>query len=175
MDNAHGDAIAAAIINAAHKSGRTLLTVVESKQFLDACGIPTVPARVAQTEEEAVRLAAEFGPIVVLKLYSETITHKTDWSGSVLTITIGRSQSSASRKAPETKEDEIIAVGRLIKLHDANDAEFAIVISDQWQGHGLGTHFMRLLLDIGRKEGVEHIFGHMLAENNGMQPVLAQR
>ena len=57
------------------------------------------------------------------------------------------------RNAPETKEDEIIAVGRLIKLRDTNDAEFAMVISDQWQGHGLGTHFMKLLLDIGRKEG----------------------
>ena len=55
------------------------------------------------------------------------------------------------RKAPETKEDEIIAVGRLIKLHDANDAEFAMVISDQWPGHGLGTHFMRLLLDIAQR------------------------
>ena len=34
------------------------------------------------------------------------------------------------RNAPETKEDEIIAVGRLIKLRDANDAEFAMVISE---------------------------------------------
>ncbi len=78
------------------------------------------------------------------------------------------------RNAPETKEDEIIAVGRLIKVHEVNDAEYAIILSDRWQGHGLGTHFMKLLLEIGRKEGVEHIFGHILRENQAMQRVCKQ-
>jgi acetyltransferase len=75
------------------------------------------------------------------------------------------------RNAPETKEDEIIAVGRLIKVHDVNEAEFAIVVSDQWQGHGLGTHFMKLLLDIGRQEGVEYIIGQVLSDNQAMQQI----
>jgi len=78
------------------------------------------------------------------------------------------------RNAPETKEDEIIAVGRLIKVHDVNDAEYAIILSDRWQGHGLGTHFMKLLLEIGRQEGVEHIFGQILRENQAMQRVCKQ-
>jgi acetyltransferase len=74
-----------------------LLTEVESKQLLDAYGIPTVPARVAQTEEEAVRLAAEFGPIVVLKLYSETITHKTDAGGVKLNLRSAKEVRKAYR------------------------------------------------------------------------------
>src|SRR5208283_6005366 len=69
------------------------------------------------------------------------------------------------RNAPETKEGEIIAVGRLLKVHDVNDAEYAIILSDRWQGHGLGIHFMKLLLEIGRQEGVERIFGQILREN----------
>jgi acetyltransferase len=73
------------------------------------------------------------------------------------------------QNAPETNEDEIIGVGRLIKLHAINDAEFAIVVSDQWQGHGLGTRFLELLLDIGRQEGVEHIIGQILPDNYAMQ------
>jgi acetyltransferase len=61
----------------------------------------------------------------------------------------------AVRNEPKTKEDKIIGVGRLIKVHGVNEAAFAIVVSDQWQGHGLRTHFLKLLLEIGRKEGVE--------------------
>ena len=61
----------------------------------------------------------------------------------------------ATREAPETKEEEILGVARLIKVHGINEAEFAVLIGDQWQGHGLGTHFLKLLLEIGRKEGVE--------------------
>jgi acetyltransferase len=73
------------------------------------------------------------------------------------------------RNASEAKEDEIIGVGRLIKMHAINNAEFAVVVSDQWQGHGLGTRFLKLLLDIGRQEGVEHIIGKILPANHAMQ------
>jgi acetyltransferase len=67
--------------------------------------------------------------------------------------------------------EEIIGVGRLIKVHGANEAEFALVISDQWQGHGLGTHLLTVLLDIGRREGLDRIIGHILPENDDMQRV----
>ena len=33
---------------------------------------------------------------------------------------------------------EVLGVGRLSKVHGANEAEFAIVISDAWQNRGLG-------------------------------------
>jgi acetyltransferase len=404
-DNVRGRASAAAIIKAAQRVGRTLLTEVESKQILDAYGIPTVPARIARSEDEAVRIAAEVGPLVVLKLYSEIITHKTDVGGvklnlreedeirqayhqiqksvtdkggAFLGVTVERmiqsngyelilgssvdsqfgpvllfgsggqlvevmkdyalgfpplnctlarrimeqtriynalkgvrgraavdlaglerllvrfsllvaeqrwikeidinpllvsttqmlaldarivlhnpeigeenlprlairpypqqyvsawklkdgspivvrpirpedepmmvkfhgtlSENSvhfryfgllkleqrvahdrlvrmcfndydreiaiiALRNEPKTKEDEIIGVGRLIKVHGVNDAEFAIVLSDQWQGHGLGSHFLKLLLEIGRQEGNEHVIGQMLPDNFAMQRI----
>jgi acetyltransferase len=404
-DNARGRATAAAIINAAQRARRTLLTEVESKQILEAYGIPTVPARIARSDDEAVRIAAELGPLVVLKLYSEIITHKTDVGGvklnlrgedeirrayrqiaqsvadkcgAFLGVTVERMIQSdgyelilgssvdsqfgpvllfgsggqlvevmkdyalgfpalnrtlarrimeqtriynalkgvrgraavdleglerlfvrfsllvaeqrwvkeidinpllvsttqllaldarivlhnpeigeenlprlairpypqqyvstwklkdgspilirpirpedepmmvkfhstlsedsvhfryfgllkleqrvahdrlvrmcfndydreiaiiAVRNEQKTKEDEIIGVGRLIKVHGVNDAEFAIVLSDQWQGHGLGTHFLKLLLEIGRQEGVEHVIGQVLPDNYAMQRI----
>jgi len=77
----------------------------------------------------------------------------------------------AVRQAPDTKEDEIIGVGRLIKLHGINEAEFAIVISDRFQRQGLGTQLLQLLVNIGRQEGTERIFGQILSENYGMQRV----
>ncbi|HRO91763.1 MAG TPA: bifunctional acetate--CoA ligase family protein/GNAT family N-acetyltransferase [Promineifilum sp.] len=62
-------------------TGRTILTEYESKQVLEAYDIPTVPTRLAKSADEAVRIAAEIGYPVVLKLNSETITHKTDVGG----------------------------------------------------------------------------------------------
>jgi acetyltransferase len=67
-------------------SGRNLLTEAESKQLLSIYGIPTVETRVATSESDAVAAAKAIGFPVVLKLYSETITHKTDVGGVKLNI-----------------------------------------------------------------------------------------
>jgi acetyltransferase len=69
------------VIETARDEGRTLLTEFEAKELLAAYGIPTVETRIAHDAEEAVRHAQEIGYPVVLKLYSETITHKTDVGG----------------------------------------------------------------------------------------------
>ena len=77
----------------------------------------------------------------------------------------------AVRRCLESSGEEIIAVARLIKVHGANEAEFALVVCDECQGEGLGTHLLKLLLGIGRQEGIGVIFGHILPENYGMQRV----
>jgi acetyltransferase len=69
------------------KSGRNLLTEYESKQLLDLYGIPTVATVIATTVDDAVRVANEISYPVVLKLHSETITHKTDVGGVKLNLT----------------------------------------------------------------------------------------
>jgi len=74
------------IIATAQQSGRTLLTEFESKQLLAAYGIPTVETRIANSENEAIKCAKEIGYPVVLKLFSETITHKTDVGGVQLNL-----------------------------------------------------------------------------------------
>ncbi len=74
------------IIQTVRKSGRTILTEFESKQLLATYGIPTVETRIAAEVDQAVALAKEIGFPVVLKLYSETITHKTDVGGVQLNL-----------------------------------------------------------------------------------------
>jgi acetyltransferase len=66
---------------------------------------------------------------------------------------------------------QIVGVARLIKVHGTNDAEVAIVISDDWQGEGLGTMLLHDLLEIGRSEGIERLFGYVLPENHAMQHI----
>lgn len=74
------------IIQYARQSGRTILTEFESKQLLAAYGIPTVETRIAVSADEAVAAADAIGYPVVLKLHSETITHKTDVGGVKLNL-----------------------------------------------------------------------------------------
>jgi acetyltransferase len=74
------------LIQSIQQNGRTLLTESESKQLLSAYGIPTVDTRVATTMEEAIAAANAIGYPVVLKLFSTTITHKTDVGGVKLNL-----------------------------------------------------------------------------------------
>ncbi len=83
------------IISMVRESGRTILTEYESKQLLAAYGIPTVETRIALTLEDAVNAAGEIGYPVVLKLHSETITHKTDVGGIQLNLTDPAAVSAA--------------------------------------------------------------------------------
>ncbi len=77
---------AAAILQKARAAGRTVLTEVESKQILALYGIPVVETQVARSPQEAVEAAARIGYPVVLKIYSEIVTHKTDVGGVKLNL-----------------------------------------------------------------------------------------
>lgn len=83
------------IIKKAREEGRVLLDEYESKRLLVAYDIPTVPTVVALSEKEAVREAEKLGFPIVLKLYSRTITHKTDVGGVKLNL----NNSEAVQKA----------------------------------------------------------------------------
>ena len=72
------------------------------------------------------------------------------------------------RAKPDHGEREIIAVGRLIKMHRRNEAEYAILVSDQYQGHGLGTELLRRLLDVARDEKQKRVIGYIATENTAM-------
>jgi acetyltransferase len=76
----------------------------------------------------------------------------------------------AQRVDPKTGEPEIIGVGRLQGI-GGDEAEFAIVISDEEQKQGLGTELLRRLIDIGKREGVKAIMADILAENTVMQKI----
>lgn len=75
-----------AIIDGVRASGRTVLTEYESKAVLAAYLIPTVRTELAVSEDDAVASADAIGYPVVLKLNSETITHKTDVGGVILNL-----------------------------------------------------------------------------------------
>jgi acetyltransferase len=72
------------------------------------------------------------------------------------------------RQDQVTGEDEILGVGRLIKMHGSREGEFAILVSDNWHHRGLGLELLKRLLQIGREEKLTRIFGDVLLENRDM-------
>src|SRR5581483_5714269 len=86
------------ILDAARAEGRTLLDEHESKALLAAYGVPTVPTRVARGEDEAMAAAQALGFPVAVKLWSRTITHKTDVGGVKLNLGDGDAVVRAFRE-----------------------------------------------------------------------------
>ena len=66
-----------------------------------------------------------------------------------------------------------IGVARYIRLKDEPEsAEFALTIIDAYQGRGLGTELLNLLIHSARKNGIRKFIGYMLAENSSMLKIL---
>jgi acetyltransferase len=71
-------------------------------------------------------------------------------------------------------EHELMGVGRLIKEHGRDEAEFAVLVGDPWQGKRLGTELLKMLVEVGRKEHLRRIVGHIAGENLTMKRVSQQ-
>jgi acetyltransferase len=96
---------AEALISRARAEGRTLLTEDESKELLAAYGIPITETVVAPTPDDAVAAADRIGYPVVVKIYSHTITHKTDVGGVQLNL----KNADAVRHAYELIRESVTA------------------------------------------------------------------
>ena len=69
---------------------------------------------------------------------------------------------------PETGEVELVGAGRLARGAVLEEAEFALLVRDDFHGHGLGTEMLARLLEFGRKEGIKRVIAYMLHTNTGM-------
>jgi acetyltransferase len=76
----------------------------------------------------------------------------------------------AERENPDTGEKEILGVARLSSPGGTrSEAEFSVLISDDFQRRGLGTLLLERLLEVGRKEGLRRITADILYGNRPMQ------
>lgn len=74
------------------------------------------------------------------------------------------------RDAPHA-EPRILAVGRLSRLHGSDAGEFALIVSDRWQNQGLGAQLLKMLVQVGRDQGLRRIGAVILPDNHAMQRV----
>jgi acetyltransferase len=62
----------------------------------------------------------------------------------------------------------IIGVSRYHLTPETGEAEFAVVVTDAWQGKGVGWHLMRRLGQVARQRGARRLVGDVLRENATM-------
>ncbi len=88
-----------AIIAAALKAKRLLLSEIEAKELLAAYGIPVVPTEIARSPADVGRLAkrlAGHGDACVVKILSDDISHKSDVGG----VRLGLRAEDAEARRP---------------------------------------------------------------------------
>ncbi|HZQ94258.1 MAG TPA: bifunctional acetate--CoA ligase family protein/GNAT family N-acetyltransferase [Candidatus Sulfotelmatobacter sp.] len=76
----------------------------------------------------------------------------------------------AERKHPETGHPELLGVGRFSAITPL-EAEAAVLVSDQWQGRGLGTELLASVARVARAEKFKTLSGEILRDNLATQAI----
>ncbi len=137
-------------------SAQKLLTEVEAKEMLESAGIPVAKTRLAKDRSEAMKLAAELGFPVVIKVVSPDIAHKSDVGGVRLNLSsadevgaafdammadVRRAQPSAKIIGAAVQHME--PAGTEVIVGMTKDAQFGPVLM-----FGLGGIFVEVLEDV---------------------------
>jgi acetyltransferase len=69
---------------------------------------------------------------------------------------------------PHAGGERQIGVARYIRESNSQNAEFAIVLSDEWQARGLGARLLRSLIGQAEALGLSRLNGAVLSENVAM-------
>jgi L-amino acid N-acyltransferase YncA len=70
------------------------------------------------------------------------------------------------------EHNEIIAVVRFDREAGTDKAEYAALVEDRWQGHGLGLGLTRQLIGEARDRGICYFYGLVMPQNQGMLKLL---
>lgn len=68
--------------------------------------------------------------------------------------------------------EEIIAVVRYDRTPGTDEAEYAAIVTDRWQGHGLGLALTAQLIAAARERGIRSLYALVLPENRRMLNLL---
>ncbi len=77
----------------------------------------------------------------------------------------------AERRNPESGESEILGVGRMMKIHGTHEAEIAVLVSDHWQGRGLGRELLSRLQLVAADEKLTRLTADILPDNRGVMRI----
>ena len=71
----------------------------------------------------------------------------------------------------ETGQHEIFGVGRLSGNSNRTEAEAAVLVTDHWQGKGLGTELLSRVVKVAPAEGFARASGEILRDNLATQAI----
>jgi len=169
------------ILDRVQATGRTQLTEVEALKVFDAYGIPTIPYRVAHSEEAAVEAAGEIGYPVVLKILSPDVVHKTDSGGVRVDIRSPEDVGEAYRSIlhsvrdaqPEARMEGVLVEsylqgGREVIVGMSTDPRFGPLLM-----FGLGGVYVEALKDVAfRVQPVTRIDAEEMIRDSWSFPLL---
>ena len=178
------------ITDKARTESRTLLTEVESKEFLKQAGISVTDTRLATSREEAISISKQLGFPVVLKIASPDIIHKNDSGGVKLGLKTSNQVGKAydgilkaiSKEHPQARVQgvsvqKMARPGVEVIIGMSKDAQFGPVLM-----FGLGGIWVEILKDVSfriapltrrdAEEMVREIKGYpLLTGYRGQEPV----
>ncbi len=143
------------ILNRVKTERRTSLITEESRQIVQAYGIPIPPSELAQNVRQAVNAASKIGYPVALKVVSPQILHKTDIGGVKLNINSERETIAAFNEIirnasffmPEARifgveVQKMVPKGREVIIGMTRDIQFGPLLM-----FGLGGIYVNILKD----------------------------
>jgi len=84
-------------------------------------------------------------------------------------IDYNREMALVAERKNEAGEPELLAIGRLSKIHGRDEGELAAVAIDDAQHKGLGTELYRRLIKVAKEEKLKKLISVMLPENREMR------
>jgi len=144
------------VLDKAKAEGRTSLTAPEGKLVCDAYGIPVPKEGVANSAQDAAKLADGMGFPVVLKIVSPDILHKTEAGGVLVglksadevskgydTILANAKKYKADAKIDGVQVQQMLKGGTEVIVGSITDGSFGKLVA-----FGLGGVLVEILKDI---------------------------
>jgi len=72
------------------------------------------------------------------------------------------------KSGEEGETETIIGAGRYLLNRNTNEAEFALLVQDEYQGKGIGTYLLNHLMRIAKSKGVEAFIAYVHPQNQPM-------
>jgi acetyltransferase len=108
--------------------------------------------------------------------YTGNLPKERIWREAIALSDVDRDRQAALvAEYHEEGGDHIVGVARFARATaDAVEAEAAIVVRDDFQRMGLGTHLLSLLLSLARSMGIKRVFGWVASENRHMLHIVKE-
>lgn len=97
------------------RDGRKNLTIVESFDILEKCGVPIAEYELADGVDDAISAANEIGYPVVIKIVSKEVSHKSDISGVRTDIRSDTEMEEAYDAIMKNLEEDVDIDGILVQ------------------------------------------------------------
>ena len=152
-----------AVLDRVEKEGRTSLTAPECKEVCDAYAIPLPKEGLANSADEAAKLAGDIGYPVVMKIVSADILHKTEAGGVLVgvadeaaakagfeSIIANAKAYKADAKIDGVQVQQMVSGGQEVIVGAVTDPSFGKMVA-----FGLGGILVEVMKDVTFRHGAD--------------------